>query len=146
MILDAGPAPRFTGNMEAACEGPDRVPVRVLIADCDTRVRAALRSLLSAAPGFDVVADAGSAARALELAREHTPAVALVAIQLPGTSEGLGLLREVTGKLRVPAVAMSTYGGLRRAALAAGAHTFLEKDGSPELLLTALHAAARGAV
>jgi DNA-binding NarL/FixJ family response regulator len=131
--------------MEAVQDVANRVPVRVLIADGDARVRAALRSLLSAAPGFVVVADADSVASALELAREHVPAVALVAIQLPGTSEGLGLLREVTGKLRIPAVAMSIAGGLRRPALAAGAHTFLEKDGSPELLLTALHAAAQGA-
>ena len=40
--------------------------VRVLIADNDARVRAALRSFLSASTGFDVVADAGSAAEALE--------------------------------------------------------------------------------
>jgi DNA-binding NarL/FixJ family response regulator len=136
MNLDPPAQPRFTGGMK-----PDQGVVRVLIADGDTRVRAALRSLLSAAPGFDVVADAASAATALELAREHAPTVALVGIQIP---EGLGLVREVTGKLGIPTVAMSIGGNLRRPALAAGAHTFLEQDGSPELLLAALLAAAHG--
>jgi DNA-binding NarL/FixJ family response regulator len=124
--------------------GEDSAPVRVLIADDDARVRSALRSLLSAAPGFDVVADAGRATTALELAREHAPAVAIVDILLPRAAEGLALLRAVSGDLQIPVVAMSIRGGLRGPALAAGAHAFLEKDGSPELLLTALRVAAQG--
>ncbi len=117
--------------------------VRVLIADNDARVRAALRSFLSASTGFDVVADAGSAAEALELARKHAPAVAIVDILLPTASEGLSLLRTMTGELRIPAVAISIRGGLRSPALAAGAQEFVEKDSSPEFLLPALRAAAR---
>ncbi len=117
--------------------------VRVLIADGDARVRTALRSFLSASPGFDVIADVGSAAAALELARTHAPAVAIVGIQLPGAPQGLSLLRAITSELRIPAVAMSMRGGLRGQALAAGAHQFVEKDSSPELLLAALRAAAR---
>ncbi|SRR5258708_4428965 len=118
--------------------------VRVLIADGDARVRTALRSFLSASPGFDVVADADSAAAALDLARELAPAVAIVGVQMRGAAEGLGLLRALTSELGIPAVAMSTQGGLRGRALAAGAREFLEKDSSPDLLLPVLRATARG--
>ena len=117
--------------------------VRVLIADGDARVRTALRSFLSASPGFDVIADVGTAAAALELARQRVPAVAIVGVRLPSAPEGLSLLRAITGELRIPAVAMSIRGALRGQALAAGACQFVEKDGSPELLLAALRAAAR---
>jgi DNA-binding NarL/FixJ family response regulator len=117
--------------------------VRVLIADADARVRAALRSFLSTAPGFDIVAEAGTAAAALELARAHAPAAAVVSVQPPGEAESLALLRTLTGELDIPAVAISTRGGLRTRALAAGACQFVEKDGSADLLLAALHAAAR---
>jgi two-component system response regulator DesR len=122
--------------------------VRVLIADANAGVRTALRRFLSASPGFDVVADTGSTAAALELARQHAPSVAIVGVQLRSTPggleclEGIDLLRAITGELHVPAVALSTQGGLRRQALAAGACQFLEKDGSPDLLLLALRAAA----
>lgn len=117
--------------------------VRVLIADSDARVRTALRSFLSAAPGFDVVGDVDSAAAALDLARERVPGVVIVGVQLPSAPEGLSLLRAITSELRIPAVAMSIRGGLRSQALAAGAYQFVEKDSSPERLLAALRAAAR---
>jgi DNA-binding NarL/FixJ family response regulator len=114
----------------------------VLIAEDDSRVRGALRAFLAASPGFEVVADTGSAAAALELARVHAPSVALVDVLLPDAGDGLGLLRAVTGELRLPAVAMSIEAGLRSRALAAGAVSFLVKDRAPELLLVALHDAA----
>jgi DNA-binding NarL/FixJ family response regulator len=125
--------------------GDDRAqPVRVLVAEDDPRVRAALRAFLSASPGFEVIADAGTAAAALEMAREQSPSVALVDILLPEARDGLGLLRALTGELGIPAVAISIHGGLRSAALAAGACQFLDKDKAPEVLIAALRAAAPG--
>jgi DNA-binding NarL/FixJ family response regulator len=117
--------------------------IRVLIADEDARVRTALRSFLSASPGFDVVGDTGTCALALELVRQHTPAVAIVGIAPLCAPQGLDVLRAITGQLRIPAVAMSTQAALRRPALAAGACRFLEKDTSLDALLQALRAAAR---
>jgi DNA-binding NarL/FixJ family response regulator len=116
--------------------------VRVLIAEDDPRVRTALRSFLSASSGFAVVGDAGSAASALEMARERAPDIALVDVHLPDAPSGLGLLRDLTGGLGIPAVAISIHGSVRGSALAAGAHWFLNKDSAPELLLAALRAAA----
>ena len=118
-------------------------PVEVLIAENDPRVRAALRSFLSASPGLTVVADAGDAVTAMETARERAPDVALVDVLLPTPQDGLGLLRALTGELGIPAVAISIHGWVRASALAAGAYRFLDKDSAPELLVAALCAAAR---
>ena len=118
-------------------------PVRVLIAEDDPRVRTALRSFLAAVPDLTVVADAGSAATAMELARERAPDVALIDVLLPTAQDGLGLLRALTGEIGIPAVAMSIHSWVRGSALAAGAYQFLDKDSAPELLLAALRAASR---
>jgi two-component system response regulator DesR len=116
-------------------------PIRVLIVEDDPRVRTGLCRFLSASSGFEVVAEAGSASVALTLARQHAPAVALVDVLLPEARDGLGLLRVLTGELGIPAVAISIQGGLRMSVLAAGAYQFLDKDGTPDLMLAALRAA-----
>jgi DNA-binding NarL/FixJ family response regulator len=118
-------------------------PVRVLVAEDDPRVRAALRAFLSASPGVEVVGAAGDAAAALELARDQGPTVALVDVLLPEAADGLALLRALTRELGIPAIAISIHGGLRSAALAAGAHQFLDKDRPPDVLLAALRSAPR---
>jgi len=118
-------------------------PIAVLIADDDARVRAALRTFLSAAPDFDVVGDAGCAEAAVEIAREHEPVVALVDILMPEVSDGLGLIRTLTRELRIPAVAISMDPGVRAVAISAGATAFLSKGSPPELLLAALRAVGR---
>lgn len=116
--------------------------VRILIAEDDPRVRIALRTFLVASEGFEVVGEAASPASALDIAREQTPAVALVDVLLPHARDGLGLLRALTGGLGIPAVAISIQGGVGSSALAAGACRFLNKDSAPELLVAALRAAA----
>ena len=118
------------------------LPVRVLVVEDDRRVRAALCGFLSA-EGLAVVGDADSAATALGLARERAPAVLLVDVLLPDASDGLELLRALTSRLRIPAVAISINDWVRGDALAAGAYRFLGKDDAPELLVDALRAAAR---
>jgi DNA-binding NarL/FixJ family response regulator len=118
--------------------------VRVLIAEDDHRVRAALRSFLSASPGFEVVGDAANAAGALEMARAHAPDIALVDVHLPRARDGFGLLRALTGELGIPVVAISIHGWVGSGALAAGACRFLNKDIAPERLLAALRSAVPG--
>jgi DNA-binding NarL/FixJ family response regulator len=115
-------------------------PVRVLIVEDDPRVRTALHRFLCASAGFDVVGAAATAAAALEMAGRLTPSVAVVDVFLPDARDGVGLLRVLTGELRIPAVAMSMHSGSRSGALAAGAYRFLDKDSAPELLLRALRA------
>jgi DNA-binding NarL/FixJ family response regulator len=117
-------------------------PVRILVAEDNPQVRAALRSFLSTHPDFEIVGEAGDSFAALQLARLHRPDVALVDVLLPDAPEGLHVLRTLTRELGVPAVAFSISAGVGDSALAAGAYRFLEKDGSPERLMAALSAAA----
>jgi CheY-like chemotaxis protein len=65
------------------------------------------------------------------------PDLVLLDVALPTAREGFELLRALRADA-IPAVAMSISGGLRNGALAAGAVAFLEKDGAPEALITAL--------
>jgi DNA-binding NarL/FixJ family response regulator len=122
--------------------------IRVLVVDADPRVRTALLNLLSVSPGFSVVGTARSAAAAVELARRHLPAVAVVGLPAPVASGGrsrddsLRMLRGITGELPIPVVAMSMRGGLRGPAFAAGARQFVDQDSAPETLLTAVRTAA----
>lgn len=118
------------------------LPIRVLIADDDHRVRVALSTLLATSSDFEVVGAAGTAARALTLAREHQPTVALIDMHLPDPADGLGLLRTISGELRIPAIAISVDGGLATNAVAAGAADFVDKDGTAERLISALRRAA----
>jgi DNA-binding NarL/FixJ family response regulator len=122
--------------------GNRRVPIRVLIADDDHRVRTALSALLTSTAGFDIVGASATTDSALSLARQHRPTVALIDILLPEALDGLGLLRAITNELHIPAIAMSIDGGLRNRALAAGATQFLDKDSTADLLIAALRAVA----
>jgi DNA-binding NarL/FixJ family response regulator len=103
--------------------------LRVLVLDDDPRVGAAVRRLLEAAPGVTVVA-LGAAAD-----------VALVDVDLPDRRAATARIRGLAGG--VPVVALSLDGSARATALRAGAAAFVEKDGADDVLLTALHRAAR---
>jgi two-component system response regulator DevR len=65
--------------------------LRVLIIDCDRRVRRALRELLTAEPDLEVCGAAGSTRAALTRMNAQRPDVALLDVLLPGPEEGLGL-------------------------------------------------------
>jgi two-component system response regulator DesR len=118
------------------------VPIRVLIADDDHRVRTALSTLLTSSDGFDIVGASATVDSALTMARQHRPTVALIDILLPEAPDGLALLRAITDELDIPAIAMSINGGLRNSALAAGATLFIDKDNTADQLIAALRAVA----
>jgi sugar lactone lactonase YvrE len=118
------------------------LPVRVLIADGDRRVRSALRRLFAAASGFDVVAVEGTASSALSAAERLHPDVVLVDVLLPDVESGLNLLRRLTADHRLPALALSAQDSVRASALAAGATGFLHKGSAPEAILAAVRSLA----
>lgn len=118
-----------------------RAPIRVLIVDDDARVRSAMRTFLLAHPEFEVVGEAGCTRSAVRLAEETAPCVAIVDILMPTEREGLSLLKVFAGH-GIPVVAMSLDNACADRAIAAGAFTFLAKDGCSDLLVTALLAAS----
>ena len=120
--------------------GQRHEPIRVLIADDDHRVRTALAAFLTSFADFAIVGTSASTDSALTLARQHRPTVALIDILLPEAPDGLALLRALTDELGIPAIAMSIDGALKKSALAAGATSFFDKDGTADQLITALRA------
>jgi DNA-binding NarL/FixJ family response regulator len=68
--------------------------LRILLCDDHELVRVGLRSLLETEPGYRVVAEAGDAEMAVQLAGEVRPDVVLMDVRLPGRS-GIEACRDI---------------------------------------------------
>ena len=130
--------------------------MRVLVADDQAAVRAALRWLLKEEPGVSVVGEAVRAEDLLAQAEGIQPDLVLLDWELPGllspdlsnpTSLGtmgearcflLNVLRALHSRPKV--IALSGRPEVRQEALDAGADDFVSKGDPPERLLTALRA------
>jgi len=127
-------------------------PLRVLIADDHTVVRAGLRALLEGEPDLDVIAEAGSGEEAVRLSARLTPDVALMDLRFAGPGSGIDGV-EAARRLaaQAPAVAvvmLTSYAGRADVvrALEAGARGYVLKAGPPEELFRAVRAAAAGSM
>lgn len=113
---------------------PSVMPCRVLIADSDASVRAALRLLLARQPDFRVVGESRDLEELLEQADTSQPDVILLDWELPG-------LRSDGHSAPLPgptSVVLSTRDEQRNRALASGAAAFVCKGESPSRLLETL--------
>jgi DNA-binding NarL/FixJ family response regulator len=116
---------------------------RVLIADDDPDVRAALTAQL--APGFDVVGTAADTDEAIALAAEHQPDVAIVDVQMPGGG-GLRATREIRGAAPGTTIVALSADESERVVLEmlkAGAVTYIRKGVGAEELAALLHESLR---
>lgn len=121
--------------------GSDR-PIRLLVVGDDGRVRAAIGQTIALEPDLVIVAEAADARTALALAERADPSVALVDVLLPDDVTGLELVASLNERPGCAVVAMSVRGGLRAAALAAGAVGFVEKESDIDAILNTVRAAA----
>jgi len=86
---------------------PDRsresATTSIVLADDHTVIRNALRMLLDAEPGFEVVAEAGDADTALRYVRGHKPTVLLLDLNMPGRSslEAVPDIREASPQTEI---------------------------------------------
>jgi two-component system response regulator DesR len=131
--------PRGSTGLVSGGPGP---PVRLLVADDDARVRAAIGQTIALEADLVIVAAAASAAAALTLAERTGPSVALVDMLIPDAAAGLALVRSLSQRPGCAVVAMSVRSGLSQAALAAGAVAFVEKAADIDAVLDAVRAAA----
>lgn len=119
--------------------------IRVLVADDHSVVREGLRHVLTGAPGFEVVAEAATAAEALALAERHTPDVIVLDISMPGGS-GLGIVEQLRRQQPNARILMLSIHDQREyvvESVRAGAHGYIRKDSSPAELRAAITAVHR---
>ena len=114
--------------------------LRVLIVDGDGRVRRGLRALLETQPDIVVIGEAATAAQAEQCSAALRPSVVLLDLMLPTLHDGLAAVRFLAAHKR-PCIAISWHASLREVALEMGAHDFVEKGSSPEIVLVALRGA-----
>ena len=120
--------------------------VRVLIADDHAIVRTGVRLILEGEPDIEVAGEAHDGLETLELARRLSPDVILMDISMPRMS-GLDATREVTRTMpdiRVLGLTMHEDDRYFFEMLEAGASGYVVKGASPEELLSAIRAVARG--
>ncbi|WP_438292151.1 response regulator transcription factor [Streptomyces sp. HUAS TT7] len=122
--------------------------IRVLVVDDQFLIRAGLVGLLRAAPGIEVVGEAGDGAEAVRQAAATRPDVILMDIRMPGTT-GIEATRRILAEAPDPAprILILTTFDLDEyvyQALRAGAAGFLLKDSGPERLLAAVAAVGGG--
>ena len=118
--------------------------IRVIVADDHPPTRAGVRIALEA-NGFEVCAEVGNAASAIEAARRELPDVCLLDIHMPG--DGIHAAEEISRELPETAVVMLTVSRTDSDlfdALRAGASGYLLKDIDPARLPLALHGVLEG--
>jgi DNA-binding NarL/FixJ family response regulator len=128
---------------------PDPAPaplVRIVVVDDHEVVRQGLVSLLERREGFQVVAQAGSVAEAIEAAHRYQPDLMVMDVRLPDGS-GVEATREIRAALPATKVIMLTSYPAEEAvfaAIVAGASGYLLKQSRGRDLVAALEAVARG--
>lgn len=122
-------------------------PVRLLLADDHTVVRAGLRAVLEAEPDFVVVAEAATAEAAVALAAEDDIDVVLMDLQFGAGMQGAEATAAIVARPEHPYVlVLTTYDTDADilAAIEAGASGYLLKDAAPDELAAAIRTAAQG--
>ncbi|KFB66321.1 response regulator transcription factor [Candidatus Accumulibacter vicinus] len=121
-------------------------PLRVLLADDHTLMRAGLRKLVEGIQGFQVIAEASDGRETVRLAREREPDIVLLDISMPGLNglDATALIVKAVPATRVVVLSMHTTEGYVLAALRAGAVGYVVKDAAVDELERALRAVGNG--
>jgi len=126
--------------------------INIIIVDSHILVRKGVRALLGSQPDLNVVAEAGSYEEALEQLRLQRVDVVIFDIAIPAPAPGrdsLELIAHVrTAQPHARTVVLTMHAENEYAALAlkAGAHGYVTKDVTPELLINAIRRVVNGAL
>ncbi len=120
--------------------------IRIMIADDHPVARAGIRKFLNKATDIEVIAEAADGNQALELARQLSPDVLLLDIEMPGI-KGMEIARELQALgSPVKILVLSTYDDKQFifGLLGNGAAGYLTKEEVPETIVDAVRGVARG--
>jgi len=122
-------------------------PIRVIVVDDHSLVRAGIRSLLERLDGIEIVGDAADGTEALGLMARQKPDLALLDISMPGLN-GLETTRRAAKehpRTRIIVLSMHADDEFIQRAFQAGAAGYLLKNADRQELELAVRAVARGA-
>ena len=127
-------------------EGQGTDATTIVLADDHTVVRSALRMLLEAEPGFEVVAEAGDADTAVRYVRGHKPTVLILDLNMPGRSslEAVPDIKEASPATEIVVLTMQNEPAFARKALQAGVRGYVLKEAADAELVQAVRSAAAG--
>jgi two-component system NarL family response regulator len=120
--------------------------IRLMLVDHHRLLREGLRAILDKTGDIELVAEAADGAAALELARESTPDVVVMEIDLAGMS-GIEVTRRMLADkpgIQVLGLCANADPRMILQMLQAGARGYLDKSTSSEELLRGIRAVARG--
>jgi DNA-binding NarL/FixJ family response regulator len=120
------------------------VPIRLLLVDDEIHVRQGLTMAFSAEPDLDVIGEAESGERAVELAHALQPDVVVMDVrmrQLDGLSATRQIIQE-SPDIRIVVLSLLDDTVTRRAAYDAGARAFVGKQQGSEALVSAIRSVA----
>ena len=120
--------------------------VRIVIADDHSVVRRGLMQVLSAEPGFEVVAEAANLADARRYVRGHHPDVLVLDLNLPD-GPSLGAIPEIRAEApatQIVVLTMQNEPAYARQALSSGALGYVLKEAAESELVEASPRAAAG--
>ena len=120
--------------------------LRILIVDDHEVVRLGLRTLLSRAPDFAVVGEAGSAQEALEKTRLYHPDVVVLDVRLPGKNgiQACAMIKEEMPETNVIMLTSYAEDEILFDAINAGAAGYVLKQVGGDELIRAIQCIGRG--
>src|SRR5688572_28773308 len=120
--------------------------IRIVLADDHAVVRSALRMLLDAEPGLEVVAEAGDVEGAIRYVRGHRPQVLILDLNMPGRGslEALPDILEASPETCIVVLTMQSEPAFAREAMQAGVLGYILKEAADSELVKAVRLAAEG--
>jgi EAL domain-containing protein (putative c-di-GMP-specific phosphodiesterase class I)/DNA-binding NarL/FixJ family response regulator len=124
-----------------AVESGEADPIRVMIADDEDAIRAAISSLLDDDPGIVVIGEASDAQTAIELAAKRHPAVALLDVRMPrgGGPRAASEICKRSPETRVIALSALEDAASILEMLDAGASAYVGKGEDADKIVSTIH-------
>src|SRR4051794_6688658 len=129
-----------------SASGAGEQTITIVLADDHTVVRNALRLLLDAEPGFEVVAEAGDVDTAVRYVRGHKPTVLILDLNMPGRSslDAVPDILAASPTTEIVVLTMQNEPAFARRALQAGVRGYVLKEAADAELVQAVRSAAAG--